>query len=159
MGRVTTLLMLTLLCASASAQSLPQQHRDAIREAKTKQIFGSSEDLTLLQPDVILYRKIFELRENHVDRQLLLELDPIPMAQIYKYSELNLGQLISLSAAASGYDAEFHSQVNQSQMVKINSHANSLDAIAEYVGRVTDTKISVWPESRVVLVMPSESAQ
>lgn len=159
MGRVTCYLCLALFSSTAAAQSIPQVQRDAIREFHTKQIFGSAEELTLLQPDVVLYRKIFERRENQVDVQQLPELDPIPMAQLFKNTDISLGHLITLTAAASGYDAEFHPQVNQSQMVKINTRANSLDAIAEYVGRVTSTQISVWPESRVVMVLPAETMQ
>lgn len=154
MGRLIITAQLVLFSAWVSAQSMPQMHKDAIREHHTKQIMGSSQDLTLLQPDVVLYRKIFERRANRVDTQTLPDLDPVPMAQVFKKHDLNLGQLLSVTAAASGYDPVFHPQVNQQQLVKINSLPNSLDAIAEYVTRVSDAHVSVWQESRVLMVMP-----
>lgn len=162
MGR---LIMAAALCAVAGSahaandghgvpQGIPQQQMDAIREYHTKQILGSNQNLTNLQPDVVLYRKIFERRENVVDRQKLPALDPVPMAQVFKSRDLTLGQLASVAAAASGYDAVFHPQVNQRQIVKINSRPNSLVDIAEYLSRVTDAQFVVYQESRVLMALP-----
>lgn len=159
MGRLILVVALGLSSSIALGQAIPQAHLDAIREYHTKQIFGSSEDLTLKQPDVVLYRQIFERRENTVDYQQMPELDPIPLAQVFKKTDLKLGQLMRVAALASGYDAEFHPQVNQNEIVKINSYPNSLDDIAEYVTRVTGSHISIWPESRVVVVMPKGEMQ
>lgn len=140
-------------------QGIPQRQMDAIREHHTKQIFGSSQSLTNLQPDVVLYRKIFERRENNLDRQRLPEIDPVPMAQVFKAHDLTLGQLVQVAAAASGYDAVFHPQVNQQQIVKINTHPNSLDDIAEYLTRVTDAQFTVYQEGRVLVGLPKGAAQ
>lgn len=154
MGRLIALAAVFLAVPAVAEQAIPQAHLDAIREYHTKQIFGSSQDLTLLQPDVVLYRKIFERRENNVDYQQLPGIDPIPLAQIFKKADLSMGQLVRVTALASGYDAEFHPMVNQAEIVKINSQPNSLADIAEYISRVTSSQMSVWPESRVIVVMP-----
>ena len=97
MGRLTMALALmsvsTISAAQGVPQGIPQQQMDAIREYHTKQILGSSQDLTNLQPDVVLYRKIFERRENTVDVQRTVPLDPVPMAQVFKsvsYTHLTL---------------------------------------------------------------------
>jgi hypothetical protein len=163
MGRV--IMMLAMMAASGLAvaegvpQGIPQQQMDGIREYHTKQIFGSSQSLTNLQPDVVLYRKIFERRENEVDQQKFPELDPVPLAQLFKARDLTLGQVASLAAAASGYDSVFHPQVNQQQIVKINTRPNSLTDIAEYLTRVTDAQFTVYQESRVLVALPKGIAK
>lgn len=162
MGRLIVAAAICAVAGSAIAateshgvpQGIPQQQMDAIREYHTKQILGSSQSLTNLQPDVVLYRKIFERHENVVDRQKQLDLDPVPMAQVFKSRDLTLGQLASVAAAASGYDAVFHPQVNQRQIVKLNSRPNSLVDIAEYLSRVTDAQFVVYQESRVLMALP-----
>ena len=149
MGRLTMALALmsvsTISAAQGVPQGIPQQQMDAIREYHTKQILGSSQDLTNLQPDVVLYRKIFERRENTVDVQRTVPLDPVPMAQVFKSHDLTLGQLVNVAAAASGYDAVLHPQVDQGQVVKLNTRPNSLTDIAEYLTRVTDAQFTVYP--------------
>jgi bisphosphoglycerate-dependent phosphoglycerate mutase len=158
MGRVIMMLGSMMLAASAQAegvpQGIPQQQMDAIREFHTKQIMGSSKDLTTLQPDVVLYRKLFERRENSLDHMKKVPLDPVPMAQVFKAHDLTLGQLVKVAAAASGYDAVLHPQINQQQTVLINSHPNSLIDIAEYLTRVTDAQFTVYQEGRALVGLP-----
>lgn len=112
MGRLTMTLALMAVSGVSAAQGvpqgIPQQQMDSIREYHTKQIFGSSQNLTNLQPDVVLYRKIFERRENNLDVQRQVPLDPVPMAQVFKAHDLTLGQLVNVATAASGYDAVMH---------------------------------------------------
>lgn len=156
MGRLMTMIPLMAVSTWAAASGIPQEHKDAIREYHTKQIMGSSQDITLLQPDVVLYRKIFERKENVLDQRHLPEVDPIPFAQIFKKSDLTLGQVVKVAAAASGYDAEFHPQVNQDEIVKINSRPNSLTDIAEYLSRVSKAELYVYQESRVLMAMPKQ---
>lgn len=163
MGRVIMLLG-SLVCAGIAEaegvpQGIPQQQMDAIREYHTKQIMGSSQDLTNLQPDVVLFRKLFERRENNFDQQKLVPLDPVPMAQVFKANDLTLGQLAKVAAAASGYDAVLHPQINQQQIVKINSRPNSLTDIAEYLTRVTDAQFTVYQESRALVGLPKGLTQ
>lgn len=163
MGRVIMLLG-SLVCAGIAQaegvpQGIPQQQMDAIREYHTKQIMGSSQDLTNLQPDVVLFRKLFERRENNFDQQKLVPLDPVPMAQVFKANDLTLGQLAKVAAAASGYDAVLHPQINQQQIVKINSRPNSLTDIAEYLTRVTDAQFTVYQESRALVGLPKGLTQ
>ncbi|MBI6902661.1 hypothetical protein JET81_12345 [Pseudomonas aeruginosa] len=163
MGRVIMLLG-SLVCAGIAQaegvpQGIPQQQMDAIRECHTKQIMGSSQDLTNLQPDVVLFRKLFERRENNFDQQKLVPLDPVPMTQVFKANDLTLGQLAKVAAAASGYDAVLHPQINQQQIVKINSRPNSLTDIAEYLTRVTDAQFTVYQESRALVGLPKGLTQ
>ncbi|HEC1424342.1 TPA: hypothetical protein R1W95_001130 [Pseudomonas aeruginosa] len=145
--------------AAGVPQGIPQQQMDAIREYHTKQIIGSSQDLTNLQPDVVLYRKLFERRENNLDQQKFVPMDPVPMAQVFKAHDLTLGQLVKVAAAASGYDAVLHPQINQQQIVQINSHPNSLTDIAEYLTRVTDAQFTVYQESRALIGLPKGLTQ
>lgn len=163
MGRLTmTLALMTVSGASVAQgvpQGIPQQQMDAIREYHTKQILGSSQNLTNLQPDVVLYRKIFERRENTVDVQRTVPLDPVPMAQVFKAHDLTLGQLVKVAAAASGYDAVIHPQINQQQIVKLNTLPNSLTDIAEYLTRVTDAQFTVYQESRALVGLPKGTAK
>lgn len=156
MGRVIQAFTLMVLSTLATASSLPQDQKDAIREYHTKQVIGSSQPLTKLQPDVVLYRKIFERKVNVVDQQHLPENDPVPMAQLFKKSDLTLGQIVKLAASASGYDTEFHPSVNQDQIIKINSLPNSLIDISEYLSRVTDAQIYTYPESRMLIALPKK---
>jgi hypothetical protein len=161
MVRMTLILALTAIAGIAGAQGvpqgIPQEQKDAIREYQTKRILGSSQQLTHLQPDVALYRKMFERRENGVDQQKTIPLDRVPMVQVFKVRQLTVGQLANVAAAASGYDVVFDPQVNQQQYVKINSQANSLVDIAEYLTRVTDAHYTVYQESRVLMVLPKGS--
>lgn len=163
MGRLTmTFAMLAvsgLAAAEGVPQGIPQQQMDTIREYHTKQIMGSSQSLTNLQPDVVLYRKIFERRENPLDQQRRVPLDPVPMAQVFKAHDLTLGQLVQVASAASGYDAVIHPQVNQQQIVKLNTRPNSLTDIAEYLTRVTNAQFTVYQESRVLVGLPKGAAQ
>jgi hypothetical protein len=145
--------------AQGVPQGIPQQQMDAIREYHTKQILGSSQNLTNLQPDVVLYRKMFERHENPLDQQKHLEPDPVPFAQVFKGRDLNLGQLVNVAAAASGYDAVIHPQINQQQIVKFNSLPNSLTDMAEYLTRVTDAQFTVYPDSRVLVALPKGPAK
>ena len=107
----------------------------------------------------MLYRKIFERRENNLDVQRQVPLDPVPMAQVFKAHDLTLGQLVNVATAASGYDAVMHPQVNQQQIVKLNTRPNSLNDIAEYLTRVTDSQFTVYQETRVLIGLPKGSAQ
>ncbi|MCF5381942.1 hypothetical protein GIW05_00200 [Pseudomonas syringae] len=158
MGRLIAGLALLATSGFAVAegipQSIPQQQMDAIREYHTKQIMGSSQSLTNLQPDVVLYRKMFERRENEVDQPKFPTPDPVPLAQVFKAHDITLGQLVNVAAAASGYDVAFHPQVNQRQIVKINSRPNSLTDMAEYLTRVTDAQFAVYPDSRLLIALP-----
>ncbi|WP_332875378.1 MULTISPECIES: hypothetical protein [Pseudomonas] len=160
MVRVMTGLAFMMVAGCSLADGLestiPNQQRDAIREYHTKRVLGSSANLTNLQPDVLLYRKIFEKKSNVVDQRALPELDPVPMAQIFKKTDLPLGNVVNLLASASGYDAVFHPQINQSQIVKINSFPNSLTDIAEYLTRVTDAQFVVYQEGRQLIAMPKD---
>lgn len=163
MGRLTMTLALMIVSSVSAAQGvpqgIPQQQMDAIREYHTKQILGSSQNLTNLQPDVMLYRKIFERRENTLDVQHTVPMDPVPMAQVFKAHDLTLGQLVKVAAAASGYDAVLHPQVDQTQVVKLNTQPNSLTDIAEYLTRVTNAQFTVYQESRVLIGLPKGAAQ
>lgn len=163
MGRLIPVVALMLASASALAQgvpqTIPQDQMDAIREYHTKQIMGSSQNLTNLQPDVVLYRKFFERRDYNLDTQRTIDLDPVPSAQVFKAHDLTLGQLANVAAAASGYDAVIHPQIDQRQIVKINSRPNSLADIAEYLSRVTDAQFTVYPESRVLMAVPKGAGQ
>ncbi len=150
MGRLILKTLPLLLAFNVNAQGIPQNHKDAIREHHTKLIMGSGQQITVLQPDVMLYRSIFE-RENTVENRDLPAPDPVPWAQVFKGKDLSFGQTLSLAARASGYDAHFDASVNQAQIVKLNTEANSLVDLAEYLSRVTGTQVTVYPESRVIL--------
>lgn len=163
MGRlivvVTLMLNAGIALAGGVPQGVPQQHMDAIREHHTKRILGSSQELTILQPDVTLYRKIFsgEVALQYSKRPL--KVDEAPSVQVFKSADLKLGPLVRLLSAAGGYDASFHPQVNQEQYVKLNTQANSLTEIAEYLTRVTDAQFTTYPESRLLVAMPKGAQQ
>lgn len=142
--------------ADGLESTIPNQQRDAIREYHTKRVLGSSANLTNLQPDVLLYRKIFEKKSNGVDRRELPGLDPVPMVQLFKKTDLPLGNVANLLASASGYDAVFDPQVNQAQIVKLNSYPNSITDIAEYLTRVTDAHFVVYQEGRQLIATPKD---
>ncbi len=156
MGRLIVGLCLATAATAASAEGISQYHMDAIREYHTKQIMGSGQQLTNLQPDVVLYRKIFE-KPNTVDDRSAPEPDAIPWAQVFKKADLSFGDTLTLAAAASGYDAHFDPAVDTSQRVKLNTQANSLTDLAEYLTRVTGADVRVYPESRVVLATKKAS--
>ncbi|WP_017520035.1 hypothetical protein ACQCLI_32370 (plasmid) [Pseudomonas nitroreducens] len=149
MGKLTVAFALLVITGPALAEAFPQMYKDAIREYHTKMILGSGQDLTVFQPDVALYREIFKKKNSTTKRQLI-EGDQIPWAQLFKHQDLTLGEIVRLSAAASGYDPHFDPQVNQNQVIKINTHPNSLRDIAEYLTRVSGARVTVYPESRVI---------
>jgi hypothetical protein len=150
LGRLilATLIALPLTCL---ADGIPQTHKDAIREHYTKKILGTAQQITTLQPDVRLYRDLFN-KANTLDTRDLLPADEIPWAQLFKGVDLSLGEVIRLTGNASGYDSFFDPRVNQSQIVKLNSHPNSLADVAEYLTRVTDAQITLYPETRSITV-------
>ena len=149
MGKLI-LLLAALFAGQASAEGIPQEHKDAIREHYEKEILGSGKDLTVRQPDVELYRKIFT-KPNTLDVRELPAPDQIPSPQIFKNQDLTLGQILKLAGAASGYDAVFDPQIDQNQIIKFNTQPNSLSDIAEYLSRVSTAQVTVWPESRVIM--------
>ena len=149
MGKLI-LLLAALFAGQASAEGIPQEHKDAIREHYEKEILGSGKDLTVRQPDVELYRKIFK-KPNTLDVRVLTAPDQIPSPQIFKNQDLTLGQILNLASAASGYDAVFDPQIDQNQIIKFNTQPNSLSDIAEYLSRVSTAQVTVWPESRVIM--------
>ncbi|SBW84672.1 hypothetical protein PVE_R2G0646 [Pseudomonas veronii 1YdBTEX2] len=148
MGKLI-LTLLFLLPPIAHAEGITQYHKDAIREYYEKQILGSGQDLTVRQPDVDLYRKIFS-KPNEADTRPLPPPDQIPWPQIFKNQNLTLGEILNLASAASGYEAEFDPAINQNEIVLINTSPNSLRDIAEYVSRVSSARITVYPESRLI---------
>lgn len=150
MGRLILIVLPLMMATDVYAQSIPQTHQDAIREHHTKRIMGSGQDITVLQPDVLLYRSIFE-RKNEVEQRRLIEPDPVPWAQVFKNADLSFGQILSLAALASGYEAHFDGNIDPTQIVQLNTQANSLVDLAEYLSRVTGTQVSVYPESRVII--------
>ncbi|WGK63522.1 hypothetical protein QAO71_17285 (plasmid) [Halopseudomonas sp. SMJS2] len=150
MGRLILLVLPLMMAADIYAQSLPQTHQDAIREHHTKQIMGSGKNITVLQPDVLLYRSIFE-RKNTVQQRQLIDPDPVPWAQVFKNVDLSFGHILTLAALASGYDAHFDGNIDPTQIVQLNTQANSMVDLAEYLSRVTGTQITVYPESRVIV--------
>lgn len=162
MGRVVPAAALAAalsVAAHAQAVSLPQAQLDAIREHHTKLIMGSGQDLTNLQPDVRLYREIFRLKKNKPDQRELPEIGPIPYAQVFKKTDIPVGKLVTVAAAASGYDIEFHPRVNQNEVIKLNTRANSLTDLAEYLTRVSGAYYQVYPESRVLMAFPKGGAR
>lgn len=150
MGRLTPLLLPLMMSAHVYAHSIPQTQQDAIREHHTKLIMGSGQNVTVLQPDVLLYRSIFE-RKNMLEERQLIEPDQVPWAQVFKKSDMSFGHILSLAALASGYEAHFDGNIDPTQIVKLNTQANSLVDLAEYLSRVTGTQVSVYPESRVIV--------
>lgn len=156
MGRLILGFCLAAATSSGAAEGISQYHMDAIREFHTKRIMGSGQQLTNLQPDVVLYRKIFE-KPNTLDTRGTPEPDGIPWAQVFKKADLSFGDTLTLAAAASGYDAHFDPAVDQHQRVKLNTQANSLTDLAEYLTRVTSADVRVYPESRVVIVTKKAS--
>lgn len=82
MGKLI-LSLLFLLAPIAQAEGITQYHKDAIREYYEKQILGRGQDLTVRQPDVDLYRRIFT-KPNEVDTRPLPPPDQIPWPQIFK---------------------------------------------------------------------------
>lgn len=143
-------LMACFVTMSANAEGIRQEQKDAIREHYEKQILGSGKDITIRQPDVELYRKIFA-KPNQLDTRVLTEPDEIPWAQIFKGQDLTLGQILKLASAAGGYDAEFDPQVDQNEIIKLNTNPNSLVDIAEYLTRVSKARVTVYPEYRVLV--------
>lgn len=156
MGRLIVSACLVMACANASAEGITQYHKDAIREYHTKMILGSGQDLTNRQPDVVLFQNIFK-KPNKLDEQRLPTPDLIPWAQVFKKANMSFGDTLTLAAKASGYDPVFDPAVDTSKIVKINTQANSLADIAEYLMRMTNTNITLYPESRVVIVTRKES--
>lgn len=148
MGKLI-LSLLFLLAPIAQAEGITQYHKDAIREYYEKQILGRGQDLTVRQPDVDLYRRIFT-KPNEVDTRPLPPPDQIPWPQIFQKQNLTLGEILNLASAASGYETEFDPAINQNEIVLINTSPNSLRDIAEYVSRVSSARITVYPESRLI---------
>lgn len=146
MGRLIMAFALSL-CLPAYADGISQFHKDVIREHYEKQILGSGKDLTVRQPDVNLYRAIFT-KPNRLDERILPLPADIPWPQIFTTSELTLGEILRLAGAASGYDVVIDPAVDVHQVIQINSAANSLRDIAEYLTRVSGARITVYPESR-----------
>ncbi|MGF6282228.1 hypothetical protein ABH908_000287 [Pseudomonas frederiksbergensis] len=149
MGKLIVVLAL-LACSNAMADGIRQEQKDGIREYYEKQILGSGKDLTVRQVDVQLYRKIFA-KPNTLDSRELPAPDEIPWPQLFKNQDLSLGQILKLAGAASGYDAEFDPQVNQDEIVKLNTQPNSLSDIAEYLTRVSRADVTVYPEARTIM--------
>lgn len=149
MGKLIAVLVL-LASTSATAEGIRQEQKDSIREYYERQILGSGQDLTVRQADVQLYRKIFT-KPNTLDTRELPEPDEIPWPQLFKNQDLTIGQILKLASAASGYDAEFDPQVNQDEIVKLNTQPNSLRDIAEYLTRVSSARVTVYPEGRVIV--------
>ncbi|MDF9778811.1 hypothetical protein [Pseudomonas baetica] len=149
MGKLIVVLAL-LASSTAMAEGIRQEQKDAIREYYEKQILGSGKDLTVRQADVQLYRKIFT-KPNTLDTRELPEPDEIPWPQLFKNQDLSLGQILKLASAASGYDAEFDPQVNQDEIVKLNTQPNSLSDIAEYLTRVSSARVTVYPDARSIV--------
>ena len=139
-----------VLATPAFAEGISQYHKDVIREHYEKQILGSGKDITVRQTDVNLYRRIFE-KPNVLDVRPLPPPAEIPWPQLFKGQVLSLGEILNLASAASGYDATFDPAVDQSQPIKLNSEANSLRDIAEYLSRVSNADVTVYPESRDVI--------
>lgn len=156
MGRLIVTACLALCCGSALAEGITQYQKDAIREYHTKMILGSGQDLTLRQPDVLQIQNLMK-KPNTVDVQRTVDLDPIPWAQIFKNADMTFGDTLTLAAKASGYDPVFDPAVDTTKIVKLNTQANSLTDIVEYLSRVTNLNIQLYPESRVVIVTRKES--
>lgn len=156
MGRLIAGACLALACTHVSAEGITQYQKDAIREYHTKMILGSGQNLTSRQPDVVLYQNIFK-KPNTLDQHRTPEIDQIPWAQVFKKANLSFGDTLTLAAKASGYDPVFDPVVDQSQIVKLNTQANSLTDLAEYLERVTGSNIKLYPESRVIIVTKKDS--
>ncbi|MCK1788908.1 hypothetical protein [Pseudomonas violetae] len=148
MGKLI-LALAVLIAPLAHAEGISQGHKDAIREYYEKQILGSGKDLTVRQPDVVLYRKYFT-KPNVMDTRSLPPPDEIPWPQIFKKQNVTLGEILRLASAASGYETEFDPSIDQNEIVKINTAPNSLRDIAEYLSRVSATQVTVYPESRLI---------
>lgn len=156
MVRIIIVACLALSCGNAFADGITQNQKDAIREYHTKMILGSGKDLTLRQPDVVLVQNMMK-KPNNVDEPRTVEPDPIPWAQVFKNADMTFGDTLNLVAKASGYDAVYDPAIDTSKLVKLNTQANSLSDVAEYLERVTKTTIRLYPDSRVVVVTRKES--
>lgn len=150
MGKLILVLGCLVSCG-LHAEGIPQDHKDAIREHYEKLILGSGQDLTVRQPDVDLYRRIFT-RPNVLDERPLPAPDEIPWPQLFKTSDLSLGEILRLAGAASGYEAEFDPAIDLSQAIRLNTASNSLRDLAEYLTRVSTAQVTVYPEARLLTV-------
>lgn len=154
MGKLIICFAFSLAWTSSHAQDgIPQSVKDSIREYRTKEILGSGQNLTHVQEDVALIRKELE-SQNGVSKRTLPEFDKIPWVQLYKRVDLEFGQILMIASLASGYDLYADESVNLSQKVKINNQPNSLLDIAIYLSNKTKTDITLYPESRSVVVTP-----
>ena len=156
MGRIIVVACLAFCCGNAFAEGITQYQKDAIREYHTKMILGSGQDLTLRQPDVVHFQNMMK-KPNEVDVQRMVDADPIPWAQVFKNADMTFGDTLTLAAKASGYDPVFDPAIDTSKIVKLNTQANSLTDIVEFLSRVTTVNIQLYPESRVVIVTRKES--
>jgi hypothetical protein len=156
MVRIILVACLALTCGNALAEGITQYQKDAIREYHTKMILGSGQDLTRRQPDVVHFQNMMK-KPNQVDEHHTVDADPIPWAQVFKNANMSFGDTLTLAAKASGYDSVFDPAIDTSKIVKLNTQANSLTDIAEYLSRVTNYNINLYPESRVVIVTRKES--
>lgn len=155
MGKLmqSALLMLSMSSTFAVADGITQHQKDAIRESYEKSILGARGNITTLQPDVALYRRLFPA-PNKIDVRELPPADPIPWARLFKGPQrMSLRRTLDLVAAGSGYDVFYDPQVNQDRLVSLNTQPNSLKDIAEYLTRVGGAQITLLPESRSILVM------
>lgn len=156
MGKLIICLTFALAWTSSHAQDgIPQSVKDSIREYRTKEILRSGQNLTHVQADVALIRKELK-KQNEVSKRNLQDFDQIPWVQLDKRIDLEFGQILMIASLASGYDLYADESVDLSQIVKFNNQPNSLLDIAIYLSNKTKTDITLYPESRAVVVTPMQ---
>jgi hypothetical protein len=140
---------MTSLLAQAHRAIPGDPDRAAIKAATIKQVLEiPTEKITWNEAE---YHKFVLVDKTKVT---ILQ-DPLtPPLQVFADEPVELGVLLKLLCASSGYELLIHSSVNQQKKIPINSRINELGFIASYISYRTSTSVLVYPESKMVVVLP-----
>lgn len=154
MGRVITLsAFLILLSSFAAATSIPQQHKDLIREYYIERIMNVKPDFINLSRDIRVSRYIFRNSDSEDVREYPL-LHDIPLVRIFNREDLTLENIVKLAGLSTNFDVLIHPDVDSGQLIALNSQFNSWESLAFYLDRVSSATVGMANESRMIIVMP-----
>ena len=89
------------------------------------------------------------------DTLIFHQIDDIPVVRFVEHDEIKISDILKIAALATGYDLLVHHDVNISTSVTIDADKHSLTTVSEYLENVSLIDVSIFPETRMILVTPS----
>jgi hypothetical protein len=132
---------------------------DVTRERYFEAIFNRPADAWVaVTPDIQAVREAFEPKPAALVEPRYQLPPALQHSRIFSNSPITMSEVINAIEATSSYKFLIGAGYDLTQTVSINDQFNRIDDLVAYLGRETNAAISVFEESRQILVVPLKTS-